>query len=86
MRESGYYPAGAEFDSRAPYNQIECRMREVEVDVTLTVAKTIRVYVREDYGQDDIEQEVSTIIKETTLTDQNNECYEIDDFQIDDYY
>lgn len=26
MRESGYYPPGAEFDPRAPWNQIEAEI------------------------------------------------------------
>ena len=55
---SGYYPAGAEHDPNAPYNQ--CDPPEVEVELTMseTLTKTVphwtnkvwRVYDEEGYG------------------------------------
>ena len=51
MIESGYYPPGAEFDPRAPYNEVE--NDEIDFDITCTqvLSKTVSVtttnYVRE---------------------------------------
>ena len=52
MKESGYYPAGAEFDPRAPWNEIELPPKEVEVTVSVTISKTMKVPVR-DYTIDE---------------------------------
>ena len=41
MRESGYYPPGAEFDPNAPYNQCD----PPEIDIAVTVHETL---VKED--------------------------------------
>ena len=48
MKESGYYPAGAEFDPRAPWNEVELPPKEVEVTISAIVSKTMKVPV-EDY-------------------------------------
>lgn len=47
--ESEYYPLGAEFDSNAPYNQIDLPKREIEVTISVTLSKTMRVMV-DDYS------------------------------------
>ena len=47
MKESGYYPAGAEFDPRAPWNEVELPPKEVEVTISAIVSKTIKVPVRD---------------------------------------
>ena len=52
MKESGYYPAGAEFDPRAPWNEVELPPKEVEVTISAIVSKTIKVPVR-DYTIDE---------------------------------
>ena len=44
----GNYPTGAEFDPCAPWNRIENDERDVEVDVTLTLHKTVIIKV-DDY-------------------------------------
>lgn len=46
--ESGYYPPGAEHDINAPYNQAVLPAREVEVLVSVTLSKTVKVRV-DDY-------------------------------------
>ena len=43
MSESGYYPAGAEYDPRAPWNQVEPKPKKVEVTVSITLSKTVEV-------------------------------------------
>ena len=52
MKESGYYPAGAEFDPRAPWNEVELPPKDVEVTIAAIVSKTINVPVR-DYTIDE---------------------------------
>jgi hypothetical protein len=47
--ESGYYPPGAEFDPSAPYNQVDLPEREIEVTVSVTLSKTVKVMV-DDYS------------------------------------
>lgn len=51
MTESGYYPPGAEFDPNAPWNQVDLPYREIEVTVSITLSKTIKVSVN-DYKVD----------------------------------
>lgn len=43
MRESGYYPPGAEFDPSAPWNQHEPDEKEFEVTCSQTLSKTVTV-------------------------------------------
>lgn len=47
MTESGYYPPGAEFDSNAPYNQVDLSYREIEVTVSITLSKTCKIAVND---------------------------------------
>lgn len=54
MTESGYYPAGAEHDPNAPYNQVELPEKEFKVTVTISVDKEVTVHtsdycIDEDY-------------------------------------
>lgn len=50
--ESGYYPPGAEFDPRAPYNQVDLPEKEIEVTISVTLSKTVKVTV-DDYEIDE---------------------------------
>lgn len=43
--DSGYYPPGAEFDTKAPYNQEDPSEKEVEVTVSVTLSKTLKIKV-----------------------------------------
>ena len=47
MTESGYYPMGAEFDKNAPYNQVESEPLEIEVTVSVTLSKTMKIKVND---------------------------------------
>lgn len=55
MKESGYYPPGAEFDPNAPYNEISIPEKEFEVTITQTLDKTVKVstsdYIIEQEGE-----------------------------------
>ena len=45
MIESGNYPPGAEFDVNAPYNEKELPEKEIEVTVSITLSKTVKIKV-----------------------------------------
>lgn len=53
MRESGYYPPGAEFDPDAPYNQRDLDEKEFNVTISQTLSKSTIVrtndYIPGDY-------------------------------------
>jgi len=40
MRESGWYPPGAEFDPNAPYNQVEPPEREYNIEAVFELRRT----------------------------------------------
>lgn len=46
--ESGYYPPGAEFDPNAPYNERSLPEKEIEVTISVTLSKTVKIHV-DDY-------------------------------------
>ena len=51
------YPLGAEFDSNTPWNQKENPEKEVEVLVSITMSKTVKLRVTDykiiDFGKDE---------------------------------
>ena len=51
MTESGYYPAGAEHNPNSPWNQVDNPEREIEVTVSITLSKTLKIEVS-DYTVD----------------------------------
>ena len=57
MTESGYYPPGAEYDPNAPWNQVDNPEREIEVTVSVTLSKTVKIKVSDyeitDSGKDE---------------------------------
>lgn len=48
MKESGYYPQGAEFNSSAPFNEKSKSLVNLEVTISVTLSKTVTIQV-EDY-------------------------------------
>ena len=57
MTESGYYPLGTEHSSNAPWNQVDNPEREIEVTVSITLSKTVKIKVSDyeiiDSGKDE---------------------------------
>lgn len=57
MTESGYYPPGAEHDPNAPWDQVDNPEREIEVTVSVTLSKTVKIKVSDyeitDSGRDE---------------------------------
>lgn len=56
MRESGYFPAGAEFDPSAPYNQVDVPEKDFDVTCSQSLSRTATVwtnnYIPGAYGCD----------------------------------
>ena len=47
MAESGYYPVGAEHNPRAPWNQKSLPDEEVEVLISITLSKSVKIKVND---------------------------------------
>lgn len=69
MKESGYYPAGAEFDPDAPYNQKDLPEITKQVRCIFTIEKVAEL-VTDDYLPDGNEYEM---IPDTSSTDWEDE-------------
>ena len=72
MIESGYYPAGAEFDPKAPYNEEIIPDKEIEVTISVTLSKTVKITVNDyiideegcpDFSECDLHKAVKEQIK-----------------------
>lgn len=57
MMESGGYPPGAEFDPRAPYNQVDLPEKEIEVTISVTLSKTVKVMVNDYEVEEDADED-----------------------------
>lgn len=53
MRESGYYPPGAEFDASAPYNEVDPPKMELDCEVILSVSRVATVTTQDTYYDDE---------------------------------
>lgn len=45
MTESGYYPTGLEHNPDSPWNRVDNPEREIEVTVSVTLSKTVKIKV-----------------------------------------
>ena len=86
MKESGYYPAGAEFDPRAPWNEVELPPKEVEVTVSITISKTTKVpvmdYIIDEEGEADFSNCDLKKAVEENIKLPNTEGWILDDFTV----
>lgn len=57
MIESGYYPAGAEHDPKAPWNQVDPEPRKIEVTVSITLSKTVEIEVTDYIAEEDSDED-----------------------------
>ena len=55
--ESGYYPPGAEHDPNAPYNQVDQPEKEIEVLVSVTLSKTVKIRVSDYKAEVDVDED-----------------------------
>ena len=86
MKESGYYPAGAEFDPRAPWSEVELPPKDVEVTISAIVSKTIKVPVRDyiideegniDFSECDLKKAVEENIRLPNING-----WDLDNFEV----
>ena len=86
MKESGYYPAGAEFDPRAPWNEVELPSKEVEITVSVTISKTMKVpvgdYIIDEEGEADFSNCDLKKAVEENIKLPNTEEWILDDFTV----
>ena len=86
MKESGYYPAGAEFDPRAPWNEVELPPKEVEVTISAIVSKTMKVpvgdYIIDEEGEADFSNCDLKKAVEENIKLPNTEGWILDDFTV----
>ena len=92
------YPMGAANDPNAPYNQVDPEPIEIEVTVSITLSKTVKIYV-DDYiqeapevdedgnyysgGIDFSECNLSRAVEEQiTLPNEKVEGWNVDDFEV----
>ena len=66
IKESGYYPEGAEFDPKAPYNEKEKKEVKTNVYVSLSLSKGFTISTR-NYELDEDGKPVFTNLEEDTL-------------------
>lgn len=64
MRESGFYPPGAEFDPNAPYNEVSMPEKAFDVCVSQTLSRDTSIYTNDYCPEFD---------EETGHTDANTE-------------
>ena len=57
MMECGGYPPGGQYDSNAPYNQVDLPEREIEVTISVTLSKTVKVMVDDYEVEEDADED-----------------------------
>ena len=75
MTESGYYPAGAEHDPNAPYNQVELSKKEFKVTVTFSVDKEVIVHTSDYTIDEDYDEDIGKVISLDTSDTNFNSAY-----------
>lgn len=77
----GDYPLGAKYDKNAPYNQEPPKEIEVEVCISVTMHKTVKLIVPEDY--DDVVLRVAAVEKTwEELSNMNSNGWNEDEFEV----
>lgn len=71
MKESGYYPPGAEHDPRAPWNEPVIPDREFDVCISQSLSKNLKV-ITNDYTSEKIVEPWNGICEETIDTSDTN--------------
>lgn len=54
MNNSSNYPVGAEYDSNAPWNKESNKPQEVEVTVSITLSRTVKIKVDDYTAEEEI--------------------------------
>ena len=94
---SGNCPAGTEYDRKAPWNEVENPKREIEVTVSVTLSRTVRIKVSDYRMSEPVKDEdghyyadidytdcnLEQAVREQVLLPQNLEA--LKDWTVDDY-
>ena len=80
MKESGYYPPGAEFDPNAPYNEPVIPEKEFSVTISQTFSKDVTVTTNDYAPEVEDDGSISTNTENTDW----REVYENHHFKIQD--
>lgn len=51
------YPAGAEYDPKAPWNQVDPKPKKIKVTVSITLSKTLEVEVSDYITEEEVDEE-----------------------------
>lgn len=51
------YPAGAEYDPKAPWNQIDPKPKKIKATVSITLSKTVEVEVSDYITEEEVDEE-----------------------------
>ena len=93
MKESGYYPPGAEYDDRAPWRQKEPKKREIDVLVSVTLSKSVKIKV-DDIDNCNLKEEVQNQIVlpqnsynyiSPTSKEEVKAIFDLKDWNVDDF-
>ena len=81
------YPPGAANNPNAPYNKRDPEPIEIEVTISMTLSKTVKIYV-DDYTQDGSDIDFSecnlsqAVDDQITLPNEEVEGWNVDDFEV----
>lgn len=51
------YPVGAEYDPKAPWNQVDPEPRKIKVTVSITLSKTLEVEISDYTTEEEVDEE-----------------------------
>jgi hypothetical protein len=69
MTESGYYPPGAEFDPRAPWNEPDIPEKGFDVCISQTLSKSTKVITDDYYPEEGCDEDGPYMTANTSNTD-----------------
>lgn len=93
VKESGYYPPGAEYDDRAPWRQKELKKREIDVLVSVTLSKSVKIKI-DDIDNCNLKEEVQNQIVlpqdaweyiVPSSKEEVNAIFDLKDWNVDDF-
>ncbi len=78
------YPLGADYEPDAPWKQEEQPEHEIEVTVSLTISKTMKVKVDDyiSFGEDDIDYSMCDLKEAAKPFLPNIKGWDVDDFEV----
>ena len=79
---SSNLPLGAENDPRAPWNEPEPKLIDIEVDVVVTISKTIKIQIEDGYHNSNLYDTIKDYV-DTIFSKEKNDWEVLDiDYEI----